>query len=81
MPPLIKKEKMMDNNKAKKAVELAMMAKLMADASKSKVQANGNQLFIIHRMGTVPANMYSPGNMMDGSPLAEARAVARELMP
>ena len=28
-----KRKEMMDNNKAKKAVELAMMAKLMADAS------------------------------------------------
>ena len=79
---------MMDNNKAKKAVELAMMQKLMAEASpiNPEVQAAAPALQpdILNprsRMGTVPANMYSPGNMMDGSPLGEARAVARELMP
>ena len=79
---------MMDNNKAKKAKELAMMAKLMADASpiNPEVQAAAPALQPAiynrrSRMGTVPANMYSPGNMMDGSPLGEARAVARELMP
>ena len=80
----------MDNNKAKKAVELAMMAKLMADASpiNPEVQAAAPALQPADgllnpygRIGTVPANMYSPGNMMDGSPLPEARAVARELMP
>ena len=79
---------MMDNNKAKKAVELAMMAKLMAEASpinpEIQAMAPALQPAIYNprsRMGTVPANMYSPGNMMDGSPLGEARAVARELMP
>ena len=79
---------MMDNNKAKEAVKLAMMAKLMADASpiNPEVQAAAPALQPaiynpLSRMGTVPANMYSPGNMMDGSPDPRARAVERTLMP
>jgi len=79
---------MMDNNKAKEAVKRAMMAKLMADASpiNPEVQAAAPALQPaiynpLSRMGTVPANMYSPGNMMDGSPDPRARAVERTLMP
>ena len=81
---------MMDNNKAKKAVELAMMAKLMAEASpiNPEIQAMApamqpadGLLNPYGRIGTVPANMYSPGNMMDGSPDPRARAVERTLMP
>ena len=79
---------MMDTKKRQKAVELAMMQKLMAEASpiNPEIQAMAPALQPaiynpLSRMGTVPANMYSPGNMMDGSPLGEARAVARELMP
>lgn len=81
---------MMDNKKAKKAVELALMQKLMAEASpiNPEIQAMApamqpadGLLNPYARIGTVPANMYSPGNMIDGSPLGEARAVARELMP
>ena len=80
----------MDTKKRQKAVELAMMAKLMAEASpiNPEIQAMApamqpadGLLSPNGRIGTVPANMYSPGNMMDGSPLGEARAVARELMP
>ena len=33
------------------------------------------------RMGPVGANIYNPGNMVDGSPLGAARAVGRQLMP
>ena len=79
---------MMDNNKAKKAVELAMMQKLMAEASpiNPEVQAAAPALQPAiynprSRMGTVPANMYSPGNMIDGSSDPRARAVERTLMP
>ena len=80
----------MDTNKRQKAYELATMAKLMAEASpiNPEIQAMApamqpadGLLNPYARIGTVPANMYSPGNMIDGSPDPRARAVERTLMP
>ena len=80
---------MMDNNKAKQAVTLAMMQKLMSEAPiNPEIQAMApamqpadGLLNPYARIGTVPANMYSPGNMIDGSSDPRARAVERTLMP
>lgn len=82
---------MMDNSKAKQALELAMMAKLMGEASSPinpEVQAAMPDLQpadgLINpygRIGTVAPNMFNPGNMIDGSADPRARAVERTLMP
>ena len=78
---------MMDNAKAKEAVKKAMMAKAMASidpelqGGMSTMQPADGFINPYGRMGPVGANVYNPGNMVDGSPLGAARAVGRQLMP
>ncbi len=77
----------MDNAKAKKAVEKAMKAKAMASidpevqGQMSAMQPADGLINPYGRIGTVGANTYNDGNMVDGSHNPEARAVARKLMP
>ena len=78
---------MMDNAKAKEAVKKAMKAKAMASidpevqGQMSAMQPADGLINPYGRIGTVGANTYNPGNMVDGSPIGEARAVGRQLMP
>jgi len=78
---------MMENAKAKEAVKKAMKAKAMASidpelqGQMSTMQPADGLINPYGRMGTVGANIYNPGNMVDGSPIGEARAVGRKLMP
>lgn len=82
---------MMDNSKAKKAMELAMMAKLMGEASgpvnpeiqaaMPAMQPADGLLNPYGRIGTVAPNTFNPGNMIDGSPDPRARDSGRSLMP
>ena len=75
----------MDNAKAKEAVKKAMMAKAMASidpelqGGMSTMQPADGFINPYGRMGTVGANTYNPGNMVDGSPIPEARATGRRL--
>ena len=75
----------MDNAKAKKAVEKAMKAKAMASidpevqGQMSAMQPADGLINPYGRIGTVGANTYNPGNMVDGSPIPEARATGRRL--
>jgi len=76
----------MDNAKAKEAVNKAKKAKAMAfdpevQGQMSAMQPADGLINPYGRIGTVGANTYNPGNMVDGSPIGEARAVGRQLMP
>ena len=76
---------MMDNAKAKEAVKKAMMVKAMAgidpelQGQMSTMQPADGLINPYGRIGTVGANTYNDGNMVDGSPIPEARAVGRRL--
>ena len=82
---------MMDNVKAKEALMKAMMVKQasqMAQGFDPEVQAPmatmqpaDGYVDPMRPMGSMAPNVYNPGNMVDGSPLGEARAVGRRLMP
>jgi len=75
----------MDNAKAKEAVKKAMMVKAMAgidpelQGQMSTMQPADGLINPYGRIGTVGANTYNDGNMVDGSPIPEARAVGRRL--
>jgi len=75
----------MDEAKAKEAVKKAMMAKAMASIDPEvqgqppAMQPADGLINPYGRIGTVGTNVYSPGNMVDGSPDPAARAVARRI--
>ena len=75
----------MDNAKAKEAVNKAMKAKAMASIDPEvqgqmpAMQPADGLINPYGRIGPVGANTYNPGNMVDGSPIPEARATGRRL--
>ena len=75
----------MDNAKAKEAVNKAKKAKAMASIDPEiqgqmpAMQPADGFINPYGRMGAVGANTYNPGNMVDGSPIPEARATGRHL--